>query len=139
MGKIINHQRNRFKGYPYDSEQIKKELYNSDKFNCDIRSLTLDHIFLYCISENSWKYNLQLLKPKQKRLKWTIERKILIQLKKEGFTDSVTHYSLELLKNKEEVIQRFVELWKEETKQYFDIDFKTCIDVAEKILAFSKT
>ena len=84
--------------------------------------------FPFCISEDSWMYNLQLLKPKQSRLKTKIEKLILNKLKKEGMIESITHYSLELKAPQREVMKRFIELWKESAQKYPEIDFKTCTD-----------
>ena len=129
MGKVIRYREDRFKGYPYTLDQARELIYKTGNFNCDIRSLILDHIFLYCISENSFLYNLQLLKPRQSRLKTVIERRILKKLKEEGLIETITHYSLELMAPQEEVMKRFIELWKEYEKEYQEINFKTCVDV----------
>lgn len=57
-----------------------------------------DHIIPYCICMDDSKENIQFITKKEHREKTKIDFKILKEFRKEGFTEKVTNYSIELKK-----------------------------------------
>jgi len=107
---IINFQGRHWKG-EVPMEKVKETLFSKGNFNCDIRSLQLDHRIPFCISQDDSLSNLQLLTPRQHKLKSGLDRRITHQLRKKGMIESVTHYSIELKVPKEEAIQEYKKWW----------------------------
>jgi len=96
---IINHQKNRFKGF-HNIETSKKMLWETypDKDKISICTLQLDHIIPYCISLDSSLSNLQLLKPREHTEKSIIDRKIIKEFRQLGWIEKLNNYSHQLNK-----------------------------------------
>ena len=105
---MICHQRNKFKGGK-SIDTWKKYFGERDGIE-NYYSLELDHIIPFCISEDSSEENLQLLTHKKHLEKSIIDRKILRILRETGFYEKITHYSLELLRPKKEVVAEFIRI-----------------------------
>jgi len=112
---IINHRRNRFKGG--NSKNYLKSLVAERDNIREFNNLELDHIVPFCISKNNKLTNLQLLSKEIHRQKSTADFKILKELRKEGYYEKITHYSVELLRPQKEVINRFIELRNKNNKK----------------------
>lgn len=73
-----------------------------------------DHIIPYCISLDNSKENTQFLRHREHIKKSVIDRKILKEFRKKGWTEKITNYSIELMvsinKLKMEYKKRFEEL-----------------------------
>ena len=113
--KVILFARNRFKGYG-NPETIKRKLAGKD-LEPKIKEYELDHIIPYCISEDSSLPNLQLLHYKDHLIKSIKDKKIIRQLKKEGYIESVFAGQMYLLKPQEEVIARYIQLNKNQSNE----------------------
>lgn len=109
---IITHQRRK------DLTKEKEFLYSLKNWNCTMGALFLDHIIPYCICEDDSLGNLRLLTHKQDKIKRSMDWNIINQLKEEGFIETLTHYSLELLCSPREVKERYLELREKYLKKH---------------------
>ena len=116
MGKmLISHQRYRYKG-GMSPKLLKKIVAQRDNIkNPD--GYDLDHIIPYCISTDNSIENLQLLTEKEHVIKTTQDFKILKILRKYGYYEKLTNFSLRLIFQQWEVVEKFRNLKKEQENQ----------------------
>jgi len=110
--KIINHQKNRFRGGKCINtlkKEIGKKIGIIDNYKL-VYNYELDHIIPYCISENNDIKNLQLLTHDKHIEKTRKDMKILKKLREDGYYERITKYSIELLKPQKEVIAEFIRI-----------------------------
>ena len=109
---IINHQSGKAR-QASKNPKIKEFLFKTHpKRNIlSIRSLRLDHIIPFSISIDNSIDNFQLLTLREHNEKSGKDRTILNQMKKEGWIERVSGYSIELKRDisflKEEYLKRF--------------------------------
>jgi hypothetical protein len=75
-----------------------------------------DHIIPYCICLDDSKGNIQFLTKKEHQIKTVIDHKIIKEFRKSGFIEKITNYSHELLINKELLIEKYKQRYRELVK-----------------------
>jgi hypothetical protein len=122
MGLIISYcSRPKLSGVFYPT--LKKEIYLKKQYSLPITSYILDHIIPWILTQDDSLNNLRLLTLEENKIKTKMDWIILKQLRKEGYTQKVTNYSVELLASPEELKDRYLELWYEYTQENNKFDF----------------
>ena len=113
-GIVVYHQRNRKLNIPKCKEILYEDY--SRKEIISIHTLILDHIVPFCMSEDSSIENLQLLHPRDNKIKNWKDRKIINEFKKLGWIEPQTQNIMVLIKPKKFLKKAYLRRFREVSK-----------------------